>query len=239
MVAIGMFTLGISVIQILVTVAVFTGYEEWGKVKITGDKPEGITSQLYIVLSVMDFVIIIFSIVFLYGNERTNEIKARNYYLPWVIIIPFYVIYESAINIYYFYNQFNTVYQEEPLSKGYPLGFILVPLIYWAIKTIILIICFVFVIMRIQSLMPDVVSYDQQPIQIDGCHDCYSGPTMHVPSPAPPSLPPCTTCSGGACAGNRCSACDHAQPMYGFAGPQTSNVQKSGWTTTVYNSAGR
>jgi len=46
-----------------------------------------------------------------------QESKIRSYFLPWLILIPFYIIYESAINIYYFYNQFNGLFSS-PLNKG-------------------------------------------------------------------------------------------------------------------------
>jgi len=39
--------------------------------------------------------------------------------MPWILLIPFYVIYESAINIYYFYNQYNHGFPaSSPLSVG-------------------------------------------------------------------------------------------------------------------------
>lgn len=237
--AIGMFSLSTSALQILVQIAVFTGMNEQmkndgNKLSVDGDDKEHITYQLYIALAALDFVIALFAIILLYGNERSDEIQGRKFLMPWVILIPFYILYESAINIYYFINQFGDKY-DGPLSKGHPLGFSVVPLVYWVIKDIILFISFVFVIMRIQSLRP-IIQYIE-PEYSGGCRDCSIPAPAPVIRVAPPiSLPtPVASCSScNACSGNRCG-CSKAVPLYGYAGPQSGNLAKSGWTTSIYN----
>lgn len=236
--AIGMFSLVTSSLQILVQVAVFTGMNEQmkndgNKLSVEGDDREPITYQLYIALAALDFVIAIFAIVLLYGNERTDEVQGRKFLMPWVILIPFYIMYESGINIYYFYNQFNDKYQD-PLKKGHPLGFTVVPLVYWIIKDIILFIGFVFVIMRIQSLRP-VIQYVEA--EYSGCRDCPApAPAVRVNPPIALPTPVVASCSScNACSSNRCSGCNKPTPLYGYAGGQSSAPAKSGWTTSIYN----
>lgn len=237
--AIGMFSLVTSTLQILVQVAVFTGMNEQmkddgNKLDVDGSEKEKITYQLYIALAAMDFVIAVFAIILLYGNERTDEVQGRKFLMPWAILILFYILYESAINIYYFYHQFNDKYQD-PLKKGHPLGFTVVPLVYWIIKDILLFIGFVFVIMRIQSLRP-VIQYVEAEYS-GGCRDCEAPPAPVVRVNPPIALPTpvvasCSSCN--ACSGNRCG-CSKPVPLYGYAGAQSSNVAKSGWTTSIYN----
>lgn len=232
--AIGMLSMITSLLQILVQVAVFTGMNEQDKVKIDGSAKEQITYQLYIALAAMDFVIVLFAIIMLYGNERSDEIQGRKYLMPWVILIPFYILYECAINIYYFYHQFNDKYQD-PLADGHPLGFTVVPLVYWIIKDILLFISFIFVAMRVQSLLPVIQYVQEEPVYESGCRDC----TMPAPviKVAPPiALPTPVVASCSACnSGNRCG-CNRPQPLYGYAGPQSSGLAKSGWSTSIYTS---
>jgi hypothetical protein len=237
-----------SLVQILVGIAVFTGGVELARMSDEEimekyhNSTVLITYILYIVLFVMDLFVIIFAWLMLYGNERTDEIKGRKFMIPWIIITPIYVIYESGINIFYFYNQFNKVYTEIPIKDGYPLGFILVPLVYWVVKEILLFICFVFILIRIQSLLAPVVQYVEPEM------DCFEGPMMVAPEPMPPSIPECscyggginmyssgckgcrgcsssksfdqppvTSCSGGACSSgcsdNRCKKCKRPKPQ--------------------------
>jgi uncharacterized membrane protein len=247
-----MFSLATSLTQILITVAVFTGVNSYYPIKFDEGEKEPITYQLYIALAALDFIVIIFSIVLLYGNERTDESRARSYILPWLILIPFYVIYESAINIFYFYNQFNDEYDSAyPLGRySNAIGFSIVPLVYWVIKEVILFISFVFLIVRYQSLhRHHSVQYVQEINGGGGCHDYCAGPVIHTPSlptpvtfyaPSPPACnsspapPTCTSCSGG-CSSNRCSKCNLVQPSYGYASSPTANVAKSGWITNVYS----
>lgn len=233
--AIGTLSLVTSLIQILIQVAVFTGENEMMKLDVQGSEKEQITYQLYIALAAADFVILIFAIVLLYGNERTDEIQGRKYLMPWAILIPFYILYESAINIYYFYHQFNKKYQD-PLGKGYPLGFTVVPLVYWVVKDILLFIGFIFVITRIQSLRP-LVNYVHEYPEYDGCRDCAPQPPVvhtmpRISLPPPPAISSCSACN--ACSGNKCGGCSKPQPLYGYASGQPSAV-KQGWTTSIYN----
>jgi hypothetical protein len=250
-VAIGVFSLFFSTTEILIAIAVFTGVSETKPISFDPQSKEVITYELYIAHAAMNFVIIIFSILLLYGNERTNESRARSYYLPWLILIPFYVIYEAAINIFYFYNQFNHMY-EEPLKSGSAIGYNIVPLVYCTIKDILLFISFVFLIIRFQSLSPVKIQYVQEDLggchdvyaagpTMGSCHDAYAGPAMRtpvvfpLPAPSRPALPACTSCSGGCLESNKCGKCNLPQPMYGYAGATTANAGKTGWTTSIYS----
>jgi len=239
--AIGTFSLVTSLMQILIQVAVFTGQNDITIIHVAGNSKEQITYQLYIALAAADFLILIFAIVMLYGNERTNEVQGRKYLMPWVILIPFYILYETAINIYYFYNQFNGKY-DDPLGRGNPLGFLIVPLIYWVVKDVILFIGFFFVIMRIQSLRPLIRYVEEYPEYAPdgGCHDCApQAPVVHaaprISLPPPPAIASCSSCS--ACSGNKCGGCSKPQPLYGYASGQGHSAVKQGWTTSIYNQA--
>lgn len=222
---IGMLSLGCPIIEILIEVAVFSGVKGMdSSFKVEGDSKEAITYQLYIALAAMDFVLAIFAIILLYGNERTDLVRARKYLIPWAVLIPFYILYETAINIYYFYNQFNNKY-EGPLKDGHHLGFVIVPLVYWIIKDILLFFSFVFVIMRIQSLTPvtQYVEQDYPPVQ--GC-GCSQGPPISLPAPVSFT----GGCSTGACSRSA------PQPVSGYYNNGHSTpVGKTGWSTSVYN----
>lgn len=220
--AIGMLSLFCSTIQIMIEIAIFTGVK--GKIgdmfMVDGSSKEAMTYQLYIAFAAFDVIMIIFSIILLYGNERTDVIRSRKFLMPWLVSLPFYVLYESAINIYYFYHQFNDKYAM-PLKDGYHAGFIAVPLVYWIVKDILLFISFVFVVMRVQSLTPIIdYVYEEQ-----GCGCSHSAPAPGIALPAPVSMTGCAHCSK-----------PHPQPMYGYSsGATTANVGKVGWTTSVYN----
>jgi len=241
-VAIGMLSGICSTVQILVSIAVFTGNSD--TIDLMMDSKEAITYKLYIALAAADFIMIIFSFLLIYGNERTDEVNARNYLLPWAILVPFYVVYETAINIYYFYNQFNDKYMD-PLMAGSEMGYAIVPLVYWILKDILLFVSFVFVVIRIQFLMSEAMGGYVQ--NIEPCHEC----SAHSPAPAPqmiafpaapsiprpslPALPSCTSCSGG-CDASRCKKCNLPQPLYGYAGsPTPVDAGRTGWTTSIYN----
>lgn len=235
---IGTFSLVTSLIQILVQVAVFTGANEASPINVSGGEKEQITYQLYIALAAADFLVVLFAIVMLYGNERSNEIQGRKYLMPWAILLPFYILYESAINIFYFIHQFNSKYSDTgakyDLSKGHPLGFTIVPLVYWVVKDVILFIGFIFVIMRIQSLRPLITYVQEYPQYESGCRDCGPlPPVAHSPPrislPPPPAISSCNACSS-----NKCGGCSKPQPLYGYASGQPSAV-KTGWTTSIYN----
>jgi hypothetical protein len=153
--------------------------------------------------------------------------------LPWVIRLPFYFIYETAINIYYFYHQLNGNNRYNgPLDGGFPLGFSVVPLVYWITKAIILFTSFVYLVVRLQSVPASPrMKYVRQ---VDSFHEYDSAPSFphHPPPmislpPAPsipkPSSPQCTSCSGG-CSADRCNKCNLPQPLYGYAGMPKSNT---------------
>lgn len=239
LVAIGMFSGVCSSIQILITVAVFTGMSD--KVQMSpSDSKEVMTYQLYIALSCFDFVLLIFSFLLVYGNERSDEMTSRCYLMPWVIFVPFYVIFETAVNIYYFYYQFNNKYMD-PLMGGSPLGMSIVPLVYWIVKDVILFVSFMFVLIRVQYLMPRGASYVRQ---IEPCHECtYTpAPAPMIALPQPPTIPrpappACTSCSTGSCNADRCRKGNLPTPMYGYAGFNTGNNggRTGGWTTSIYN----
>jgi hypothetical protein len=194
------------------------------------------TFELYIALSCADFFVILFSAILLYGNERTDESRAKCYILPWLMLIPLYVIYESGINIYYFYNQFNDQYTDQLYEFSDAIGFHIVPLVYWVIKDILLFISFVFMVVRFQTLCPQSVQYVQNvDMGVPPCADAYAGPTMHTPVILP-SPPPCMACSGGCSGASRCPKCNLAQPSYGYAGPQAGpSAATSGWMTSIYS----
>jgi hypothetical protein len=237
-----MFSGGCSAIQILITVAVFTGMSD--KVQMSpSDQKEVITYQLYIALACFDFVLLLFSFLLVYGNERTDEMTSRCYLMPWLIFVPFYVIFETAVNIHYFYYQFNNKYMD-PLMGGSKMGLAIVPLVYWIVKEVILFVSFMFVLIRVQYLMPTRVKYVRQ---IEPCHEC-----TYTPAPAPamialpqpptiprPAPPTCTACSGGGgCNADRCRKCNLPSPMYGYAGFNNSGNnggRTGGWTTSIYN----
>jgi len=257
-VAIGVFSLVTSIIQIITTVAVFTAFSQNSTISFSPQTADVTTYELYIALAGVDFLVALAAVLVLYGNERTNQLMARCYFYPLLILLPPYVIYESGVNIYYFYNQFNSIYKA-PLSGGSSMGYIIVPLVYWVIKDIIEFIGFIFLIVRIQNFQPaaPVIQYANTG---GGCQGGCEGPTLHAPMPPPmmqlPSFPvyngpPTTACSGGCSAGSHCPKCNkrQTQPMYGYsgmnsgfpsgwqsAGMQGNNVTKNGWVTSVYNS---
>lgn len=219
------------------------------KVQLSADSKEVTTFKLYIALACFDFVLLVFSFLLIFGNESNVDMMARNYLLPWAIFVPFYVVFETGINIYYFYYQFNMKYMD-PLSDGAPTGFVVVPLVYWIVKDIILFISFMFVVIRVQYMLPAGPTYVRE---IQPCHECaYSPPPAptFMALPQPPSIPKpapiaCTSCSGGGgCNADRCRKCNLPSPMYGYAGFNTgnnagfssgNNGARNGWTTSIYN----
>ena len=238
--AIGTFSLVTSAMQILVQIAVFTGTNQASGLSVQGGEKENITYQLYIALAAADFLILVFAVFLLYGNERTDEVQGRKLLMPWALLIPFYILYESAINIFYFYHQFNGKYMD-PLNGGNNNGFTIVPLVYWVVKDILLFMGFIFVVMRIQSLRP-IIQYVQE--EYNGGCDCeVAAPppkTVRVSTPIHLPTPVIASCSAcNACSGSRCDGCAKPQPLYGYAGGQTSNQAKSGWTTSIYNHGNR
>jgi len=241
--ATGMFTLVCSSIQILVTIAVFTGINEIYPVTFSPPSADVTTAELYIALACADFLLVIFSILFLFGNERSNEMVRKCYMYPWLILVPIYFVYESAINIYYFYNQFQFTYSS-PLIGGSAKGFVIVPLVYWIVKEIILIVGYLFLIMHMQTYTPPP-QHRPAPYHADMMSGHYN-PEVYM-RPTPMALPPapapahhaCTACQGGF-EQARCPHCSVPKPLYGYAGMSTgaqtdNNIVKSGWVTSVYN----
>jgi len=112
---------------------------------------------LYTTLSAVDFFVVIFSLLLIYGNERTDESKLTCYFLPWLLWVPIYVLYESAINIFYFVQQFNGGVLA-PLTMGDG-AFAIVPLVYWVVKTILLIIGYMVVFKRAQTIIQCCTPY--------------------------------------------------------------------------------
>jgi len=230
-VAIGMLSGVCSFIQILVTISVFTGMD---KVAVDHNDPEGVTYRLYIALACFDFVMIIASFILVYGNERANGIS-RCCTLPWIILLPFYFIYETGINIYYFYNQLGGSGYMGPLEEGRYPGFAIVPLVYWITKAILLFTSFIYLVKRLQHVPSrPKVRYVRH---VESFNDYDSAPTFPHPQPkialpaAPtiprPSAPQCTSCSGGV-SGDRCNKCNLPQPLYGYAGMQNGNTAVTG-----------
>lgn len=234
-----MFSLTTSLVQILVQVAIFTGINGVFPINVGGSQKEEVTYQIYIALAAADFVVAVFALILLYGNERTDEIQGRKFLMPWAILIPFYIVYESAINILYFIWQFQNKYAElnqSLLQGGHSTGFIVVPLVYWIVKDIFLFVGFVYVVMRIQSLRPLHVQYVHE--EYDQAYrepvPTHVRPSLALPQPV--QMNSCSSCN--ACSGSRCGQCSKPTPLYGYAGQPSSNVQaKTGWTTSVYNSA--
>jgi len=188
-VAIAMLTGGCSFIQILITIAVFTGV---GTVDVSNNSKEATTYQLYIALACFDFIMLIASFILGYGSQR-SEGMSRCYTLPWAILLPFYFIYETGINIYYFYYQFNSNGYQAPLVAGAAAGFVIVPLVYWIAKAILMFVSFLYIVTHLQRLnMNPRVRYARQ---VESFHEYESAPSFPHPTPkiALPAAP--TMCS--------------------------------------------
>jgi hypothetical protein len=186
----------------LVILAVFTGLDELAR---KGPGPELFSSALpkeirdigilYIVLAIADLIVVFLSIVLLFGIEPAK--LSGWYFYPWIVFYPFYIIYEATINIYYWVEAFNA--RDEYTTAPPPgaqqlyildytstrLGFLIVPIVYWAIKTIVILVFWFIVIffaletnkerkaLKAGAKLPVVeqVSIPQQPvIQCSGIH---------------------------------------------------------------------
>jgi len=185
-VAIGMLTGVCSLIQIFTTIAVFTGMQQ---VNVSGNSDDEITYRLYIALACFDFVMVVVSFLLVYGSEVSAGLS-RCYTLPWVILLPFYFIYETAVNIYYFYHQFTagSGYQG-PLWGGASLGFAVVPLVYWITKAILLFTSWVYLLVRLQHINLNASPKVKYVRQVESFHEYDSAPSFPHPSPMI-SLPP-------------------------------------------------
>jgi len=184
-VAIGILTGVCSFVQILTTIAVFTGFDHIEGVE--HEDPEGYTYRLYIALACFDFVMIIVSFILVYGNERSNGMS-RCSTLPWVILLPFYFLFETGTNIYYFYHQFTPgAGFEGPLMDGSHAGFAVVPLVYWITKAVLLFTSFLYLVCRLHTGMPSPqVKYVRQ---VESFHEYDSAPSFPHASPMM-ALPP-------------------------------------------------
>jgi hypothetical protein len=172
-VAAGMFTLITSMMQSLVALAVFTGVAESFLAAsagsdifktpettdpvLTTSNPEKqrTTGILYVILAGADLIIVFLSLILLFGVEAVNQKKT--YFYPWILLFPFYIVYESAINIYYFSLAFDARSKTGKPLDGFKYavlfkkdstynGYLVVPLIYWIMKEIIILIFWLAVI---------------------------------------------------------------------------------------------
>lgn len=198
-IAAGMFTLMTSLMQWLVILAVFVGLAEpfiKDNKNILYKPVTGVTSHfvddqptvgaLYIALACADFIIICVSFILLYGIEARKFRRA--FFYPWIVVFPFYIAYESAINIYYFYLSFDARHNGPAygqilftsLSTLY--GFLVVPLIYWAVKEIIILAFWFAVIFYVKSLTnKDPVLPSQESAQPDGSTQFFEYPPRVAP----------------------------------------------------------
>lgn len=98
----------------------------------------GTLVRLYIALAAFDFFVVLFGIIFLLAVEKNGG--HRYSALPWIILIIPYIIYESAVNIYYFSQEFQNINTGQPYIFTSVKGYLIVPLVYWVVKDIILFI---------------------------------------------------------------------------------------------------
>lgn len=156
------FTLVVSLMQGLVILAVFTSLDELAR---KGNGPDLFDDAmvkkvrdvgiLYIVLACLDLIVVFFSIIALFGIEPRSP--SRLYFYPWITFYPLYIIYESTINIYYWVEAFDARDYTPPMDdtttqtyifqyRSTRLGFLVVPIVYWAIKTILILVFWFIVI---------------------------------------------------------------------------------------------
>lgn len=157
--------------QTLVALAVYSGYAEhfftygnnmFGKPADSDDATtaypysdeQPMFAILYVVLAGADFIVVFLSITMLFGIEAKKPSKI--YFWPWILFLPLYILYESAINVYYFYLSFQARDKDSFNKHGVlgvlftgqstAYGFLLVPLIYWVVKEVVILIFWFFVI---------------------------------------------------------------------------------------------
>jgi hypothetical protein len=142
-----MFTLVVSLMQILVFIAAIAGiYTSLGlpitpfSVPAPGLEWVRTFSISYLVLAIADVHVVIFSFILLYGIEPKRP--CRCYFYPWIVFFPFYIIYESALNICFFYRTFTGMIT----MAGTNYGYVIVPLVYWPIKEITILVFWFIVI---------------------------------------------------------------------------------------------
>lgn len=146
-VAAGMFTLVVSLMQILVFIAAAVGIlSSYTYLKplidapVPGDKWERTFFISYLVLAIADLLVVIFSLIMLCGIEPKRP--RRCYFYLWIIFFPFYIIYESALNICFFYRTFT----DKVVIPGSNHPYLIIPIIYWPIKEVIILIFWFIVI---------------------------------------------------------------------------------------------
>jgi hypothetical protein len=219
-----MFTLMTSLLQILVTIAAFTALAEFTETLLNNPTStlwdglsaanpalhyaarQTIVAVTYIVLAVADFIIIINSIILLFGIDARKPPSCW-YFYPWIFFFPIYIIYESAINIHYFVWSFRTKADPSTQELYYvfsrssdTFGFLLVPLIYWALKDIIILLFWLIVIQyamennRAKKALKAAAAVNKQPEDpyqgqvLGGCSCGGAGQFSAISRPQPVAL---------------------------------------------------
>lgn len=129
-IAVIVFSMTTSMLQILVQVAVFTGSHYPGDF-LSATNAAGTSAKLYVALAAFDLFVVLFGVIFMLAVERSGG--HRYSALPWIIWIIFYIIFESAVNIFYFTQTISI--NGISTRQG---GYFVVPLVYWIVKDFIL-----------------------------------------------------------------------------------------------------
>lgn len=171
--AAGVFTAVTSLIQILLQTAVFTGGVEQPDgqpINIFNTSATGGTFSaeqtvyiLYVALAGADLILAVLSIIMLFGVEPEKK-PSRLFYIPWLAFLPLYMIYESAINVYFFYMAFSARLENRDAFILRPYGFLIVPLFYWFVKEIINFVFWVAVIGRVREI-DEMRTHGNAPLQ--------------------------------------------------------------------------
>lgn len=167
-VAAGVLTTVTSTMQILVILSVFTGFAELSNNLPIFENTNGTTMYppaqrntaiTYIVLAVADVILILFSIVMLFGADPATK-GHRCYFYPWIFYQFIYIIYESGINIAFFSQAFDARNNSDLTKRDYflmhritSLGFLVVPLVYWIVKTLIVFVFWLVVIVYVRQVI--------------------------------------------------------------------------------------
>jgi len=159
--AAGMFTLVTSSLQILLALTVFIGLSK--AVSLVA-----VQEVYYFVLTGLDGLLVIFSALVL-GGVELNE-RGRRLMVPWLILLPIYVIYEAAVNIFFFSKIVLT--QDLSLAFSTVVAFLLIPLLYWITKVVLNVFGFLSVLSHYQQIQQ--IFKDQQIIKTRKPLTCYS-----------------------------------------------------------------
>lgn len=198
-VAAGVLTTVTSTMQILVILSVFTGSAElMGNVPIFENingttvlpPAQRNTAITYIVLAVADVLLILCSIVMLFGADPATK-GHRCYFYPWIFYQFIYIIYESGINIAFFSQAFDA--RRKPPVAGdrfdvardylphtHALGFLVVPLVYWIVKTLIVFAFWLVVIVYVRQVIEGKAKTPYQDTSIEVA----DGPDAVLAAPA-------------------------------------------------------